>query len=274
MDADYRAAAAGLPRSLPPPPAARSQPADATPSKPPLAPSPGLPPISTAPAAQPAGRRSEELLLAGGASDGGGSNGPGTPGGASSSETPVADSPAAAAGGWGAAAGGAVDGVDGSDPLGGLPRSSSGALPVSTLSGGLFGRSGSKASLASQPGSTPPSVAQQQQQTAVPVPPASPAAVEVAGPEVPQAAAVGKGPLAALGAPYTQPEVVAAIEVVVNGFELTKPTDCFFALQVGPYWAVSTTTHSTMQPTWHWVSCVWGWGGGCCLKALQELGAR
>jgi hypothetical protein len=108
----------------------------------------------------------------------------------------------------------------------------------------------------------------------------------------------GVGPLAGYGAPYMSPGVVAALEVVVNGFELAKcaapgggweggashqgfagsgyqstpfqatlphptlhspprPSDCFFVLQLGPYWAFSTTAHSTVQPTWHWVrACV------------------
>lgn len=32
-----------------------------------------------------------------------------------------------------------------------------------------------------------------------------------------------------------------------------RPADCFFVLQAGPYWAVSSTMHSTNLPTWNWV---------------------
>ncbi len=31
-----------------------------------------------------------------------------------------------------------------------------------------------------------------------------------------------------------------------------RPADCFFVLQLGPYWAVSSTQHSSGRPLWRW----------------------
>ncbi|KAI8463209.1 MAG: hypothetical protein J3K34DRAFT_527166 [Monoraphidium minutum] len=143
---------------------------------------------------------------------------------------------------------------------GGAGRGEAAALPASPSS--VWSRSSSKGSLAAQ---------QQQQQPSPPALSAAAAAAAVApflgrqpgheGGAAPPgggggggggASRAAGGPMAALGAPFSSPEVVAAFEIVVKGFELPRPADCFFVLQLGPYWAISTTTHSTRHPAWHW----------------------